>query len=65
MIGCKTLNVAVVPELQSLIGYVSDPGRYGDVSEVVRAASRLVNERETVYFTYVAARDKSSFIDDH
>lgn len=39
--------VTVTPELQSFIGSAPDSDRYGNVSEVVRAALRLLEERET------------------
>jgi antitoxin ParD1/3/4 len=63
MIARKTLNVTVTPELQRFIGSALDSGRYGNVSEVVRAALRLLEERETDYLGYRAARDASERAD--
>jgi antitoxin ParD1/3/4 len=59
MIARKSLNVTVTPELQDFIGSALDSGRYGNASEVVRAALRLLEERETDYLRYRAARDGS------
>ena len=63
MIARKTLNVTVIPELQRFIGSGVDSGRYGKVSEVARAALRLLEERETDYLGDRAARDASERAD--
>jgi antitoxin ParD1/3/4 len=42
----KTRNVSLTPELESLIDSKVASGRYRSASEVVRAALRLLDERE-------------------
>ena len=42
----KTLNVFITPGLYAFIAGLLGSGRYGNVSEVVRAALRLLEERE-------------------
>jgi antitoxin ParD1/3/4 len=56
MIARKSLNVTVTPELHGFIAAALDSGRYGNVSEVVRAALRLLEERETDFHRYRASR---------
>ena len=46
MTAWKTLNVSITPGLHAFIARRLGSGRYGNVSEVVRAASRLMKERE-------------------
>lgn len=40
------MNVSLTPELERMIGALVDSGRYRSASEVVRAAVRLLLERE-------------------
>ena len=42
----KTRNVSLTPELEALIDSKVASGRYRSASEVVRAALRLLDERE-------------------
>ncbi len=42
----KTLNVSITPGLHAFIAGRLGSGRYGNVSEIVRAALRLLEERE-------------------
>ncbi|MBM1174967.1 type II toxin-antitoxin system ParD family antitoxin [Microvirga arabica] len=42
----KTRNVSLTPELESLVDSKVASGRYRSASEVVRAALRLLDERE-------------------
>ncbi|MGW8280232.1 type II toxin-antitoxin system ParD family antitoxin [Sphingomonas aurantiaca] len=56
MIARKSLNVTVTPELHGFIATALESGRYGNVSEVVRAALRLLEERETDFHRYRALR---------
>jgi len=42
----KTRNVSLTPELQALVDSKVASGRYRSASEVVRAALRLLDERE-------------------
>ena len=55
MIARKSLNVTVTPELHGFIASALESGRYGNVSEVVRAALRLLEERETNFHDHRAA----------
>jgi antitoxin ParD1/3/4 len=41
-----TLNVSITPELDRFVAMKVASGRYGSASEVVRAALRLLEERE-------------------
>ncbi len=42
----KTRNVSLTPELEALVDRKVASGRYRSASEVVRAALRLLDERE-------------------
>jgi antitoxin ParD1/3/4 len=42
----KTRNVSLTPELEALVDSKVASGRYRSASEVVRAALRLLDERE-------------------
>ena len=42
----RTITVAISPEMRAFIGGRIEVGRYGNASEVVRAALRLLEERE-------------------
>ncbi len=42
----KTRNVSLTPELEALVDSKVASGRYRSASEVVRAALRLLEERE-------------------
>jgi antitoxin ParD1/3/4 len=42
----KTRNVSLTPELETLVDSKVASGRYRSASEVVRAALRLLDERE-------------------
>jgi antitoxin ParD1/3/4 len=42
----KTRNVSLTPELEDLVDRKVASGRYRSASEVVRAALRLLDERE-------------------
>jgi antitoxin ParD1/3/4 len=42
----KTRNVSLTPELEALVDSKVSSGRYRSASEVVRAALRLLDERE-------------------
>jgi antitoxin ParD1/3/4 len=42
----KTRNVSLTPELEALVDRKVASGRYRTASEVVRAALRLLDERE-------------------
>ncbi|NBJ13116.1 type II toxin-antitoxin system ParD family antitoxin [Microvirga arsenatis] len=42
----KTRNVSLTPELEALVDNKVASGRYRSASEVVRAALRLLDERE-------------------
>ncbi|WP_147022885.1 type II toxin-antitoxin system ParD family antitoxin [Microvirga aerophila] len=42
----KTRNVSLTPELEALVDSRVASGRYRSASEVVRAALRLLDERE-------------------
>jgi len=42
----KTRNVSLTPELEALVDREVASGRYRSASEVVRAALRLLDERE-------------------
>ncbi len=46
MILRKTRNVSLTPELEAFIDNTVASGRYRSASEVVRAALRLLHERE-------------------
>ena len=46
MILRKTRNVSLTPELEAFIDNTVASGRYRGASEVVRAALRLLHERE-------------------
>ncbi len=46
MIVRKTRNVSLTPELEAFIDSTVASGRYRSASEVVRAALRLLHERE-------------------
>lgn len=46
MIVRKTRNVSLTPELEAFIDSTVASGRYRSASEVVRAALRLLSERE-------------------
>ncbi|WP_449232530.1 type II toxin-antitoxin system ParD family antitoxin [Azospirillum doebereinerae] len=46
MIPRRTLNVSITPELDGFVAAKVASGRYRSASEVVRAALRLIEERE-------------------
>jgi antitoxin ParD1/3/4 len=46
MIVRRTRNVSLTPELEAFIDNTVASGRYRSASEVVRAALRLLHERE-------------------
>jgi antitoxin ParD1/3/4 len=47
----KTRNVSLTPELEALVDSKVASGRYRSASEVVRAALRLLDERERLLAT--------------
>ncbi len=53
----KTRNVSLTPELEALVDSKVASGRYRSASEVVRAALRLLDERER----RIDANPKTSF----
>lgn len=42
----KSVSISLSPELQGVVERMLASGRYGNFSEVVRAALRLLDERE-------------------
>lgn len=42
----KCVTISISPELQAVAEHLLASGRYGNFSEVVRAALRLLDERE-------------------
>ncbi len=53
----KTRNVSLTPELEALVDSKVASGRYRSASEVVRAALRLLDERER----WIDTNPKTSF----
>ena len=52
----RTVSISLSPEMQAVAGRLRDTGRYGNISDVMRAALRLLKERELDFRTYRNAR---------
>lgn len=49
------MNVSLTPELESLVASKVESGRYTSASEVVREGIRLLQQRDEIYETKLAA----------
>ena len=60
----KTLNVFITPGLHAFIAGRLGSGRYGNVSEIVRAALRLLEERELQFDEHRKAATEAVELDE-
>ncbi len=52
----RTVSISLSPEMQAVAERLRDTGRYGNISDVMRAALRLLEERELDFQVYRNAR---------
>ena len=52
----RSISISLSPELQAVAEGLLATGRYGNISDVMRAALRLLEERETDFRAHRAAR---------
>ena len=52
----RTVSISLSPEMQAVAERLRDTGRYGNISDVIRAALRLLEERELDFQVYRDAR---------
>ncbi len=48
----RTVSISLSPEMQAVAERLRDTGRYGNISDVIRAALRLLEERELDFQVY-------------
>jgi antitoxin ParD1/3/4 len=52
----KSISISLSPELQAVAEGLMISGRYGNISDVMRAALRLLEERELEFVAFKAAK---------